>query len=84
MRKRFLSAIVFGCVVMGAARCLAKDSVKAKRDGLKQIQTAIDEKKKEKKSATRRAQELRQEVDRISNELQSARKALSTGRRSGF
>jgi septal ring factor EnvC (AmiA/AmiB activator) len=77
MRKRFLSAIVFGCVVMGAARCLAKDSVKAKRDGLKQIQTAIDEKKKEKKSATRRAQELRQEVDRISNELQSARKALS-------
>lgn len=77
MRNKNLCIFAVGFVVGGAVLCWAKDSVKAKQDSLKQIQSKIDEKKKEKKSATRRAQELRQEVDRISNELQSARKALS-------
>lgn len=76
MKQKFLVFMIGGVVVANAVLGLAKESVKAKQESLKQIQAEIDQKKKEKRSTSRREKELREEVDRISNELQSARKAL--------
>ena len=77
MRNQFAVWSAIGFVLLATGGGWAKDSVKAKQDSLNRIKTEIDVKKKEKQKATRRAQELSDEVDRISNELQSARKALS-------
>jgi septal ring factor EnvC (AmiA/AmiB activator) len=79
MRKIILLLLsAVAVLAVGTSVCWAKDSVKAKQKSLEKIRTEIDAKKKEKRNAARRARELREEVDRISNELQSARKALST------
>lgn len=64
-------------LILGVGWGTAKETVRSKQDGLKKIQSEIDEKQQEKKSASRRVQELRKEVDRISIELESARKAFS-------
>ncbi|MBK8576414.1 MAG: peptidoglycan DD-metalloendopeptidase family protein [Elusimicrobia bacterium] len=76
MTRRGRAGVAFLLVLAGAALSLAKESVKAKQDSLKKIQSEIDLKNREKKSAARRARELREEVDRISTELFSARKSL--------
>jgi septal ring factor EnvC (AmiA/AmiB activator) len=77
MTRRFRGSAIALFVVVSAVFALAKESVKAKQDSLKKIQSEIDEKNREQKSASRRARELREEVDRISNELSSARKAVA-------
>lgn len=78
MKNKSLLLIAVAILAMGMTLGWAKDSMKAKQESLEKIRSEIDSKKKEKKNAARRARELREEVDRISNELQSARKALST------
>lgn len=77
MRHKLPLLTAIGFLAAGTTLCWAKESVKAKQESLEKIKTEIDVKKKEKRNATRRARELREEVDRISNELQSARRGLS-------